>query len=212
FKAEKPYSQFLTEQLAGDELAAGKDARAAADLWVASGMHRCGPVHMTSGNLDQEVTRQEMLTEYVQGIGAAVLGLTMNCARCHDHKFDPISQGDYYRLEAFFAAAKYKEVEFATPEEKKSFQARVAELTENVKPIKAQIEAIDGPHRKRISDAKKAKLDSTYREALDTDAKKRTKEQQQLAKDAEVLVKVTWDEIYAALTPEERVKREALRA
>src|SRR5262249_40939400 len=44
FNADKPYNQFLTEQLAGDELAAGKDARAAADLWVASGMHRCGPV------------------------------------------------------------------------------------------------------------------------------------------------------------------------
>jgi Protein of unknown function (DUF1553)/Protein of unknown function (DUF1549) len=212
FNADKPYDQFLTEQLAGDELAAGKDARTSAELWIATGLHRCGPIHLITGNVDPAIVRQEMLTEYVQGIGAAVLGLTMNCARCHDHKFDPISQGDYYRLEAFFAASKYKEVEFATPEEKKEYQAHVAALTEKLKPTKARIEGIDAPHRKRISDAKKEKLEAMYREALDTDAKKRTKEQQQLAKDAEVLVKVTWDEIYAALTPEERSKREALRA
>src|SRR5205823_9331425 len=112
FNADKPYDQFLTEQLAGDELAAGKDARTTAELWVASGLHRCGPIHLITGNVDPAVVRQEMLTEYVQGIGAAVLGLTMNCARCHDHKFDPVSQADYYRLEAFFAGAKYKDVEF----------------------------------------------------------------------------------------------------
>src|SRR5262249_25892242 len=106
FNTNKPFNRFLTEQLAGDELAASMDVRASADLWVATGMHRCGPFHVTSGNVDAEVLRQEMLTEMVQGVGSAVLGLTVNCARCHDHKFDPLSQGDYYRLEAFFAAAR----------------------------------------------------------------------------------------------------------
>ena len=52
FNDDKPYDQFLTEQLAGDELAAGKYPRAAAELWVATGMHRCGQVHVVSGNLD----------------------------------------------------------------------------------------------------------------------------------------------------------------
>jgi Protein of unknown function (DUF1553)/Protein of unknown function (DUF1549) len=212
FNTDKPYDQFLIEQLAGDELAAGKDPRTNADLWIASGLHRCGPIHLITGNVDPAIVRQEMLTEYVQGVGAAILGLTMNCARCHDHKFDAISQADYYRLEAFFAAAKYKEVEFGTPEEKKEHLARVAALTEKLKPIKAQIEGIDGPHRQRLREAKKAKLEPKYREVLDTDPKKRTKEQQELFKDAEVLVKVTWDEIYAVLTPEERTKRGQLRA
>jgi hypothetical protein len=211
FNADKPYDQFLTEQLAGDELAAGKDPRAAADLWIAAGMHRCGPIHVISGNVDPEMLRQEVLIEYVQGVGASVLGLTINCARCHDHKFDPISQADYYRLEAFFAGAKYKDVEFATPEEKKAHQARVAAINEKTKPLKAQVEAIDAPHRSKLREAKKTKLEPMYREALDTDAKKRTKEQQQLARDAETLIKVTWDEIVADLTPGERTKRAALR-
>jgi len=145
FNADKPYNRFLTEQLAGDELAAGKDPRTAADLWVATGLHRCGPVHLISGNVDPEPIRQEVLTEYAWGVSAAVLGLTINCARCHDHKFDPVSQADYYRLQAFFAGAQFKEVEFATPEEKQAYKDRVAALTAKIGPLQAQVEAIDGP-------------------------------------------------------------------
>src|SRR5439155_5075173 len=84
FNADKPYDVFLTEQIAGDELAAGKESRDAADLWIATGLHRCGPVHMVSGNLENDVIRQEVLTEMVSGLGSAVLGLTIGCARCHD--------------------------------------------------------------------------------------------------------------------------------
>jgi hypothetical protein len=211
FNADKPYDQFLTEQIAGDELAAGKDPLAAAELWIASGMHRCGPIHLITGNVDPELVQQEMRIEYLQGLSAAVFGLTFNCARCHDHKFDPVSQADYYRLEAFFAAAKYKDVEFATPEEKKAYKELTDVLTAKINPLKAQVEAIDAPHRSRLREAKKAKLDAAYREALGTDAKKRTKEQKQLATDAETLIKVTWDEILADLSADERAKREALR-
>lgn len=211
FNDDKPFDRFLTEQLAGDELAAGKDLRAAADLWVATGIHRAGPVHLVSGNTDPEILRQEVLTEYVQGVGSAVLGLTVNCARCHDHKFDPISQADYYRLEAFFAATRFKEIDFATAEEKKGYQAEVSALNEKIKPFRSQVEAIDAKYRPGIREAKRLKLEPIFREALDTDAKKRTKEQAQLVKDSEVLLKVTWDEVVAALSPEDRVKREALR-
>jgi hypothetical protein len=211
FNDDKPYDRFLTQQIAGDELAAGKDAREASELLIATGLHRCGPIHLVSGNVDPEQIRQETMTEYVQGIGSAVLGLTVNCARCHDHKFDPVSQADYYRLEAFFAAAKFKEIDFATPEEKKAHKDQVTALEAKIKPIRAQIEGIDAPYRKQVRELKKAKLEPAYREALDTDFKKRTKEQEQLAKDAEVLIKVTWDEVIAALTPEDRVKRQSLR-
>ena len=212
FNDDKPYDRFLTEQIAGDELAAGKDPKAAADLLIATGLHRCGPIHLVSGNIDPEIIEQEKRIEYVQGVGAAILGLTINCARCHDHKFDPISQADFYRLEAFFAGAKFKEVDLATPAEKKEHAARVAAINEKLKPIKAQVEAIDAPHRQKLREAKKAKLEAIYRDALAVEAKNRTKEQQQLAKDAETLIKVTWDEIVADLSPEEKAKRESLRA
>src|SRR5262249_46478624 len=61
FNDDKPFDQFLTEQVAGDQLARGKDVRANAEFLIAAGLHRCGPVHLTSGNTDPEVNRQEVL-------------------------------------------------------------------------------------------------------------------------------------------------------
>jgi len=211
FNDDKPFDRFLTEQIAGDELAAGKDVRANSELWVASGMHRCGPMHVISGNVDPEVLRYEVRTEMVMGIGSAFLGLTMNCARCHDHKFDPISQADYYRLEAFFATTKGKDVDFSTPEERSAVQTKILSTMAKIAPLKTKVAMLDAPYQAKIRELKKAGLDQAMREALEVDAKKRTPEQQKLAKDAETLLKVTWDEIIAALSPEDRAKRTALR-
>src|SRR5205823_4428941 len=74
FNDDKPYDRFLTEQLAGDELAAGLEARKASELWIATGLHRCGPAHVVSGNLDAEMVRRERLNETLTGLGSAVLG------------------------------------------------------------------------------------------------------------------------------------------
>ena len=211
FNADKPYDRFLTEQLAGDELAAGKDVRANADLWVATGLHRCGPVHVVSGNVDPLVARQEVLTEYVQGVGSAVLGLTMNCARCHDHKFDPVSQADYYRLEAFFAGATDENVSFATTAEDERSTAKIKEINKQVAALEARVKAINAPYLAKLREANKARLPPALRDALATESKKRTKEQAQLAADAETLIKVMWDQLVAALSPEDREARQALR-
>ncbi len=211
FHSDKPYDRFLTEQLAGDELAAGQDPRLAADLWIATGMHRCGPVHIVGGNLDQEMLRQERLMEMVKGVGTAVLALTVDCARCHDHKFDPFSMGDYYRLQAFFAAAQYADIDIATEEEKSAYRREVEKINASIQPLKKQIEQIDAPYRAAIRKAKIEKLAPPYRQALETPADKRTEEQKKLAAEAATLIKVSWDEIVAALSPEDRERRTALR-
>jgi hypothetical protein len=142
---DKPFDQFVKEQIAGDLMAAGKDTRANATLWVATGLHRCGPIHIVSGNVDPEENRNEVLTEMVMGVGAVFLGLTMNCARCHDHKFDPISQADYYRLEAFFAATRPKDVDFSTAEERSAHQLQLLNTMAKLAPIKAKVAALDAP-------------------------------------------------------------------
>src|SRR5207248_5808731 len=135
--ADKPYNQFVKEQIAGDELA-GADAKEKPELLIATGMHRCGPVHMVSGNLDGDMIRQELLTEMVNGVGAAFLGLTFACCRCHDHKFDALSAGDYYRLQAFFGSAKYTDVDFATPAERDARDKLADELNAKMAPLKAK--------------------------------------------------------------------------
>ncbi|MEO2088439.1 MAG: DUF1549 domain-containing protein, partial [Gemmataceae bacterium] len=211
FNADKPYDVFLAEQIAGDLLAKGKPEKEAAELRVATGMHRCGPIHLVSGNVDPEETRQEKLIEMVNGFGAAVLGLTMACTRCHDHKFDPLTQGDYFRLQAFFTPTVYQDREFATAEQKAAHKERTAAVNAKLAPIKKRIAEIEAPHRKRLDEEKRAKLPADMRAAVAVEKAKRTPEQKKLADAATPLLKVTWDEVLDALPPAERTERTKLK-
>ena len=215
FNDDMPYDRFLTEQLAGDLMTPGADATrlasADAERLIAAGFNRCGPVHQTSGNVDRAVLRQELLTEMTNGVGAAFLGLTVGCARCHDHKFDPIPQADYYRLQAFFSAAQPKEIDLSTPAERDENQRLNEELNAKITPLRKQAADIEAPVRDRLREAKKAKLEAPYRDALAVNPDKRTPEQKKLAEQADVLIKVTWDEIVDALSPADREKRAELR-
>ncbi len=211
FNADKPYDVFLTEQIAGDLLAKGKPDKEAAELRVATGMHRCGPIHIVSGNVDPEETRQEKLIEMVNGFGAAVLGLTMACTRCHDHKFDPLTQGDYFRLQAFFTPTVYQDREFATAEQKAAHKERTAAVTAKLAPVKKRIAEIEAPHRKKLDDDKRAKLPADMRAAVAVEKAKRTPEQKKLADAAAPLLKVTWDEVLDALPAAERAERAKLK-
>lgn len=210
--SDKPYDRFLTEQVAGDLLAAGKDPRTVPDLWFATGLHRCGPVHLVGGNVDVEANRQEVLTEMVNGLGSAVLGLTIGCARCHDHKFDPLSLGDYYRLQAFFAATQFHDVDLATSAEKDALQKQLLAVSIQLNPLKKQIHDIDAPYHDKLAAEKKARLDSKTRAALDTNPARRSDEQKRLADAAAPLLKVQWDEVLDALPPDVRAQRDHLRA
>jgi cytochrome c553 len=100
FNVDKPYDRFLVEQLAGDVIGRGDPAVEPATGFLVAG------VHDTVGNQTVEGQRQDRLNDLddmVSTVGATFLGLTVGCARCHDHKFDPIPQKDYYRLAAVFA-------------------------------------------------------------------------------------------------------------
>jgi hypothetical protein len=95
FNEDKPYDRFIREQLAGDEL-----EPATAEGIIATGYYRLGP--SDSGAPDRLQATYDGLDDIVATTGQAFLGLTVNCARCHDHKIDPFPQADYYRLLAFF--------------------------------------------------------------------------------------------------------------
>jgi hypothetical protein len=101
FNSDKPYDRFIREQIAGDELFPGD-----AEALIATGFLRAGPWEHT-GMAVEAVTRQMFLDDVTHGVGTAFLGLTMGCARCHDHKFDPIPTKDYYRLQAVFATTEF---------------------------------------------------------------------------------------------------------
>jgi hypothetical protein len=206
FNSDKPYDRFVQEQIAGDELFPGNT-----EALIATGFNRCGPIHMVGGNQDKEVSRQEVLTEMTGAVGSVFLGLTVGCARCHNHKFDPILQSDYYRLQALFASTVAKDADISTPEQKAAYEQAKKEYEAKLKPIQKQLAAIEKPYRDAISGARKAKLEAKYLAALETPADKRTAEQKQLAKDADDQIKPAWNDIVDAMAAAERERRATLR-
>ena len=93
FNADKPYDRFVVEQFAGDEL-----PDASTETVIATGFHRLGPFDDEPADFDQD--RYDQLDDIIRTTSQAFLGITLGCARCHNHKFDPLSNHDYYRLAA----------------------------------------------------------------------------------------------------------------
>ncbi len=112
---DQPYDQFLVEQLAGDML-----ANATMDQKVATGFHRNTQINQ-EGGIDQEQFRIDSVYDRVATTSTVVLGLTIGCAQCHDHKYDPVSQREYFRLFAFLNNVDEPTLEFASD---KDFAAR----------------------------------------------------------------------------------------
>ncbi len=206
FNSDKPFDRFIREQVAGDELYPG-DRQAL----IATGFHRAGPIHLVSGNQDEDMNRQEVLTEMSGAIGSVFLGITVGCARCHNHKFDPILQADYYRLQAIHAATEYKDIDVATESEKAEYEKAEKAYKARIEPVQKEITAIEKPYRDRIRAERKATIELPLQQALDIPKEKRNEEQKRLAKDAEERINPTWDELLAAIPPKERERRHALR-
>ena len=130
FNRDKPYNQFLREQIAGDEIAPNSP-----EAIIATGYLACGPQDIVENNAR---TRANELDDLVSTTGSAVLGLTVGCARCHDHKYDPIKQTDYYRLSAIFAPTERRDMDVPTPEERQRIAAFNAPIDKQLGEIHQQ--------------------------------------------------------------------------
>jgi len=153
FNDDKPYNEFVKEQLAGDEMDASNRT-----YLVASGFNRLGPLRKNAGNQDVASSHNEVLTEMTNIVGAAFLGVTVGCARCHDHKFDPFRQSDYYRLQAHFAQVQPDDIVLASKEEQEAWKAKV-------QPVEAEKRRLQADLR-RAPETDKAKLEAEI-DALD---------------------------------------------
>ena len=91
-----------------------------------------------------------MLTERTDILGAAFLGLTVGCARCHDHKFDPIPQQDYYRLEAYLGATQEHDVILASDSEKTAWEEKTKEVNDELKRLKKKVNQTEGKPREEL--------------------------------------------------------------
>ncbi len=206
FQNDKPYDLFIQEQIAGDELFPGNN-----EALIATGFHRAGPIHIVGGNQDEEMNRQEVLTEMTTAVSNVFLGLTMQCARCHNHKFDPIPQSDYYKLQALLATTDLKDKVIASEAEQKAHEAAMAAYKARLKPIEDQIKEIEKPYREKLRAEKYKTLEAPFRAALELPKDKRDKEQQRMAREAEAQLKVSWDEVLAVLPADVKARRAGLR-
>lgn len=127
FNADKPYDQFIKEQIAGDEMAAalGKGGSDISDLLIAPGFLRMGPWELTGMEV-AKVARQRFLDDVTNSVGEVFLAQALQCARCHDHKFDPVPTHDYYAMAACFSSTQLVErpAAFTTQENTSGFEER----------------------------------------------------------------------------------------
>lgn len=129
--SDKPFDQFVREQIAGDELRPDDNEFQAAAIF-----HRLGAVRRNAGNPDIALSRNEVLTERTNIIGEAFLGLTVGCARCHNHKLEPITQKDYYRLQAYVAATAENDISLAPLEQQTSWKKEADSISAQIKKLK----------------------------------------------------------------------------
>jgi len=168
FNQDKPYDQFILEQLAGDELVDGVPKNAAeVDSLIATGYLRLGQWDSTASIFQEEPRlRAEMLADLTNTTASAFLGLTMSCCQCHDHKYDPLSQADHFRLRAFFAGVTARDdLPVSVAEEQSAIDHHNAELDEQAAPLKAELERVDKANQERHEELTKqlAEIDSRKR-------------------------------------------------
>lgn len=225
--ADKPYDQFLTEQIAGDELFDYKArtlplSAEERNLLVATGFMRMGPDGTYSVSQGFVGERMTVVADQVRILTSTVMGLTIGCARCHDHKYDPVPQRDYYRLSAVLRSA-YDPYDWLSPnevgvgpdadwnesntrmllgvpsheiEEAERFNAPIhIELSK----LTRDLESLAAPLRKQLQDEKWAEIPEGFRadirEAMDAPPKDRTEIQKYLAARFGSTLEVTSDEL-----------------
>jgi hypothetical protein len=109
FNADKPYDRFLKEQIAGDELRPYSDENLIATGFLAA-------ARISGNQMDKAMQRNDVLVDIVNTTASALLGLSLSCSQCHNHKFDPLSQRDYYRMQAFFIDGQLGNLSLQNPD------------------------------------------------------------------------------------------------
>jgi uncharacterized protein DUF1553/uncharacterized protein DUF1549 len=198
FNNDLPYDRFVRQQLAGDELESRN-----IDALTATGLLRLPPEDINASNLVQQ--RQEILDDITDNTSLAFMGLTMGCAKCHDHKFDPIKQADYYRLQACFAAILQRDdISIASLEQTESYEKRMGDWEKATKPLRDAIDHELADEREAAMQDAISAYDPMTVAAIKTAPEKRTCLQEQLAAEAEEWIDLELHRAYRRCAPDER--------
>jgi mono/diheme cytochrome c family protein len=187
FNADKPWNEFLREQIAGDEMVPlpyDKLPASELDKLIATGFLRMAPDGSASKDVDLPASTNQTIADTIQIVSTAILGVTVHCAQCHNHRYDPIPQSDYYQIRAIFEPAldwknwrkpPAREVGFQSPADKKKADDLEKEAVkidaERVKKEQGYVRAYLEEQIKKLP----ADVQAPIRKAYDTPAAKRTK-------------------------------------
>ncbi len=175
FNSDMPYDRFVRQQLAGDELEPDNTA-----ALIATGCLRLCPDEDNAANLLQR--RQELLDDITDTTGLAFLGLTFGCAQCHDHKFDPILQADYFRLQAFFAAMTERDdVPAASDDEVAKHREQLAQWEAATRDVRREIDELVNPVRAEADKSSLEKYEAAIQACYLTPAAERNPQQARIA-------------------------------
>jgi hypothetical protein len=228
FNHDKPYDRFVTEQLAGDELVDWRRADhftpRIRELLIATGYLRTARdlTHEPESNI--AANHFGVLHDTVAVVGNSLLGLTLGCAQCHDHKFDPVTQKDYYRLMAAFTPAynpaNWKPVfpwkqeihDRGLPDASPAEQARIerhnGQIDREVAQLKRRLSEIRQPVKERLLQARLQALPEPIRadtrSSIALPAAKRDAVQKYLAAKFESSLRISPEQVSSALAPEQR--------
>ena len=205
FNSDKPHNQFITEQIAGDEL-----DTTTGESRIATGFLRAGP-RVNFREKDNPERRWDYLDDVVATVGRGVLGMTIQCARCHDHKFDPILQKDYYSMTASLFGYVETDWPMLPDEQALEYLAKTAEFDDRVSSIREQIREIEQPYLTELKlDRIRNEFPADILEAVLIPEDERTDGQKLLA--AQVLtLGVPRDKVDAAMSEQAKTERETLR-
>jgi hypothetical protein len=174
FNADKPFDRFVQEQIAGDELYPGDP-----DALVATGFLRHFPDEYNAVNLEQR--RYEIVTDITDTTAATFLGLTAGCARCHDHKYDPVTQRDYFRMQAFFAGIWPTDAPLLPRAERAEYETKRAAWEAKTAEVRAALAKLEAPYRAKAQAKERSRFPEEYSKLIDVPFEKRSPLEKQIA-------------------------------
>lgn len=175
FNTDKPYDRFIIEQLAGDEIDPTNTEAVAATGYLRNGIYE----YNQRDAFGQWKTILEDMTETTSDV---FLGLGLGCAKCHDHKFDPLLQKDYYRLQAFLCNVSFQDGRpLTSPDKFAEYQSQYAKWEDATREIRAKLEILEQPKLNEISASSVSKFHEEFQAIFKKSAVERNSYEQQIA-------------------------------
>lgn len=205
FNQDTQYDRFILEQLAGDELFPDNP-----EALIATGFNLLWPDESNASNV--LLARQDALNDLTASIGSVFLGVSIGCAQCHDHKFDPLLQTDFYRLQAFFVGiVPTEQVPVGSQQELVAYDEQLSHWLAETEAVRGELHDLERTARAKSARIKRLKFPQIVLTAIDTPPERRSALQQQLSFWSERQIVVTEKQLVAELTAAQQARRRELQ-